>query len=110
MNTEVDGLFFFVCLFLARTRASDLVHRAFPPDRERAETGLWERGCLEDLQTKTKDNYYLCYFTLAELKILLLCETDTGRNYLIPQMETKRKYVKTWRKHYVQHMFPSADT
>ena len=37
-------------------------------------------------------------------------EVFTGRNYLIPQMETKRKYVKTWRKHYVQHMFPSADT
>ena len=34
-------------------------------------------------------------------------EKYTGRNYLIPQMETKQK---TWRKHNVQHMFPSADT
>ena len=36
--------------------------------------------------------------------------TITGQNYLILQMETKRKFVKTWQKHYVQHMFPAADT
>ena len=34
----------------------------------------------------------------------------TGRNYLIPQMETKQKHIKPWRKHNVQHMFPFADT
>ena len=37
-------------------------------------------------------------------------EKYTGRNYLIPQMETKRKHIKPWRKHNVQHMFPSVDT
>ena len=60
-----------------------------------------------------------CKNTLKEIGYLSKIENPdtlkaivnrTGRNYLIPQMETKRKYVKTLRKHNVQHMFPSADT
>ena len=51
--------FVFVCLFVfwpVLVPETSFDHRAFPPDRERAETGLWERSCLVDLQTKTKDN------------------------------------------------------